>query len=324
MFVRFWGTRGSLPLDCPPSLIRHKIVGALLQSRGRSFSDRAEAERFVDRELAPEFGPGFGGATPCVEVRGGEHVQEVVLLDAGSGLAAFGRRWSHDARSANPATFHILLSHLHWDHIQGFPFFEPGYNGANSIVVHTCHPGAEAALRSQMDAPFFPVRLESFRAGVSFQVHTPGEPFLVNGFAVDSIRQNHPGVSYGYRLERDGKSLVYSTDAEHAVSNPDAAAPFVNFFRDADLLIFEAMFTRDEVTYEKAGWGHASNLDAVELAALARVRRIALFHHDPASDDDRLAAFESEARKHAREVARDSGGLPREVFMARDGMDVTL
>lgn len=324
MLVRFWGTRGSLPLDCPPSLIRQKIVGALIQARGRVFSDRTEAERFVDSELAPEFGPGFGGATPCVEVRGGDHSQEVILLDAGSGLAAFGRRWSHDARSTKPATFHILLSHLHWDHIQGFPFFEPGYNAENKIVIHSCHPQAETALSSQMDAPFFPVRLDSFRASVSFHIHKPGEPFVINGFAIDSIRQSHPGVSYGYRLERDGKSVVYSTDAEHALSNPDDAAPFVHFFRNADLVIFEAMFTRDEVTYEKAGWGHASNLDAVELAALAKVKRIALFHHDPASDDDRLSAFESDARKHAREVARDSGGLPREVFMARDGMEVAL
>ena len=324
MLIRFWGTRGSLPLDCPPSLLRRKLVGALLQSRGRPFADRAEAERFVDTELEPEFGPGFGGATPCVEVRGGDDSRQVLLLDAGSGLAAFGRHWKTDARSSAPATFHILLSHLHWDHIQGIPFFAPAYAPGNRIVIHSCHGQVEAALRAQMDEPFFPVPLSSFAASVSFEVHKVGEPFALNGFAVDTIRQNHPGVSYGYRLERDGKALVYSTDAEHAVSDPDVAAPFVRFFRNADLLIFEAMFTRDEVNYDKAGWGHASSLDAVELAALARARRIALFHHDPAADDDRLAAFEADARRHAREVARVSEGLPREVFMARDGMELAL
>ena len=324
MLVRFWGTRGSLPLDCPPSLIRQKLAGALLQARGRPFSDRMEVERFIDFELAPEFGPGFGGATPCVEVRGGDSAREVVLLDAGSGLAEFGRRWKHDARSAHPAVFHIVLSHLHWDHIQGFPFFEPGYSAENKIVIHSCHPQVEAALASQMDTPFFPVPLSSFRAGISFVVYKPEEDFVINGIRVSSIRQSHPGVSYGFRLEYEGKSLVYSTDAEHAVIDPNAAAPFVKFFSGADLLVFEAMFTRDEVTYEKAGWGHASNLDAVELAALAKVKRIALFHHDPASDDDRLSAFEAEARRHAREVARESGGFPHEVFMSRDGMEVKL
>ena len=324
MLVRFWGTRGSLPLDCPPSLIRRKLVGALLQARGRAFTDRLEAERFIDFELAPEFGPGFGGATPCVEVAGGDSVQEVILLDAGSGLAEFGRRWKNDARSSRPAVFHIVLSHLHWDHIQGFPFFQPGYEAGNKIVVHSCHPKVEAALSSQMDAPFFPVPLSSFRAGMEFRVHEPETDFSINGIKVSSIRQSHPGVSYGYRLEYDGKSLVYSTDAEHAVIDPNAAAPFVKFFNGVDLLIFEAMFTRDEVTYEKAGWGHASNLDAVELAALAKVKRIALFHHDPASDDDRLASFEGDARKHAREVARESGRFPHEVFMARDGLELKL
>ncbi len=324
MLIRFWGTRGSIPLDCPPETLRRKLVGALLLARGRPFSDRAEAERFVDNELPAEFGPGFGGATPCVEVRGGEESRQVVLLDAGSGLAAFGRHWKMDARSAAPATFHILLSHLHWDHIQGIPFFAPAYAHGNRIVIHTCHPQAEAALRAQMDSPFFPVPLSSFAASVSFEVHRVGAPFVVNGFKVDTIRQNHPGVSYGYRLERDGKALVYSTDAEHAVVDPDAAAPFIHFFRQADLLVFEAMFTRDEVSYDKAGWGHASSLDAVELAALARARRVALFHHDPSADDDRLAAFEADAGRHAREVARASDGLPREVFMARDGMEISL
>lgn len=324
MLVRFWGTRGSSPLDCPPSLIRRKIAGALLAARGRLFRDAEEAARFVDRELAPEFGPGFGGATPCVEVLGGEDPGEVVLLDAGTGLAAFGRRWRDDARSARPATFHIILSHLHWDHIQGFPFFEPGYDGANRVVIHSCHAQAEAALRAQMAAPFFPVPVESFRAGISFVTHRPGERFSVNGFSVDSIRQEHSGDSYGYRLERAGRSLVYSTDAEHASGDAEDAAAFADFFREADLLIFDAMFSRDEITGEKTGWGHASGRDAVEFAGSARVRRLALFHHDPASDDARLATHEAEARRHARDVSLATGSAETEVFMARDGMEVAL
>ena len=148
--------------------------------------------------------------------------------------------------------------------------------------------------------------------------------FSIAGLTAEAIAQKHPGVSYAYRLNRDGKALVYSTDAEHAMSDAGREAPFVAFARGADLLIFEAMFTRDEVNYDKAGWGHASNLDAVELAALARVGRLALFHHDPASDDARLTDFEADARRYAAEVAEQTGGYPREVFMARDGMELAL
>lgn len=324
MNVRFWGTRGSLPLDCPPALQRDKLIGALLRANGRKFADAEAAGRFVDAELPAEFAPGFGGATPCVELLLEDTPGEVVLLDAGSGLAEFGRRWKNDPRSALPTTFHILLSHLHWDHIQGIPFFAPAYEVGNRVILHTCHAEAESAIRAQMSAPYFPVSFAAFRAHVTFTVHVPGVPFIVAGSVVHALLQRHPGDSFSYRVNHGGKVIVYATDAEYAVSDERQAAPAVTFFRDADLLIFEAMYTRDEVIYDKAGWGHSCNLDAVVLAALAKVKRLALFHHDPAADDSRLAEFEREAVKHAKEAALVSSGFPRAVFMARDGMCVTI
>lgn len=324
MHVRFWGTRGSVPRDCPPSLLREKLVGALLLAQGRVFPSRAEAARFVDDELPAEFGPGFGGATPCVEVSRGGETDTVLLLDAGSGLAEFGRRWKDDPRSATPTTFHLLLSHLHWDHIQGLPFFEPAYSPRNRIVIHACHPAAEATLRAQMDSPWFPVPFSTMRATISFEVHGVAESFEFGGFHVRARLQSHPGDSYAYRIEADGKTLVYATDAEYTTGDPGVAQGVAAFFRDADLLIFEAMFTRDEVVYEKTGWGHASHFDGVELAALGRVKRLALFHHDPAASDERLAAFEAEARDYAKRAGQVTPRFPGVVFMARDGQSLAL
>lgn len=324
MNVRFWGTRGSLPLNCPPTLLREKLIGALLRANGRHFAGADAAGRFVDTELPAEFGPGFGGATPCVELQIADAPGEVLLLDAGTGLAEFGRQWKNDPRAATPTTFHILLSHLHWDHIQGIPFFEPAYEVGNRVILHTCHSEAESAIRAQMAPPYFPVSFSAFRAHVTFEVHPPGAGFVVAGCVVNTLLQRHPGDSFGYRVNHGGKVVVYATDAEYAVSDERQAAPAVAFFHDADLLIFEAMYTRDEVVYDKAGWGHSCNLDAVVLAALAKVKRLALFHHDPSVGDARLAEFEREAVKHAKEAALVSSGFPKSVFMARDGMSVLI
>lgn len=324
MQVRFWGTRGSVPRSAPPSTIRAKLVGALLAARGRKFADAAEASRFVDTELPAEFGPGFGGATPCVEIKLADTPDEILLLDAGSGLADFGRQWKNDPRSAKPAVFHILLSHLHWDHIQGLPFFEPAYTPGNRVIIHTCHAEAESALRAQMAPPFFPVGFDALKAHVTVEVHPRETPFVVAGAVVKNRLQHHPGDSFGFRVSADGKTLVYATDAEYPPADERHAAPSIAFFHDADLLIFEAMYTRDEVVYDKAGWGHSCNLDGVVLAALAKVRRLALFHHDPAASDGRLDEFEREAVKHAKEAAQVSGGFPAAVFMARDGMELTV
>ena len=324
MIVRFWGTRGSVPLDCPPALLREKLVGALMKAQGRRFISAEDAGKFVDTELPAEFGPGFGGATSCVEIALEDTPDEVILLDAGTGLAEFGRRWKNDPRAAAPATFHLILSHLHWDHIQGLPFFEPAYVPGNRIIIHTCHAEAEAALRGQMAPPYFPVPFSTFRAHVTFEVHSTTSTFVAAGCLIRALLQRHPGDSFGFRITHDGKSVVYATDAEYAVSDEKQAAPAVEFFHDADLLIFEAMFTRDEVVYDKAGWGHSCNLDAVVLSALARVKRIALFHHDPAATDARLAEFEREAVKHAKEAALVSNGFPKSVFMAKDGLSLTI
>lgn len=324
MHVRFWGTRGSIPLDCPPALLREKLIGALLTAQGRRFADAADAGAFVDTELPAEYGPGFGGATPCVEVSLAGDTGTVLLLDAGSGLAEFGRRWKDDPRSATPTTFHLLLSHLHWDHIQGFPFFEPAYSPQNRVVIHACHPAAEATLRAQMESPWFPVPFSTMRAAVSFETHGEAEPFEVAGFSVQAHLQWHPGDSYAYRIEAGGRTLVYATDAEYTTSDQELAQSVATFFRDADLLIFEAMFTRDEVVYEKTGWGHASNLDGVELASMGRVKRLALFHHDPAASDAKLTAFELEAQSYARGAGQVTPGFPSAVFMARDGMSLVL
>src|SRR5262249_6346000 len=146
-------------------------------------------------------------------------------------------------RGSSGNTFHVFMSHMHWDHIQGFPFFMPAYLPGNRVRVYGCHAELEAAFRRQNAAPSFPVDFERIGAAIEFVHLDPDRRYEIAGLGVRAVRQHHGGDSYGYRFERDGKSVVYSTDSEHKQDDPAAVRAFVEFFRDADLVIFDAMYS---------------------------------------------------------------------------------
>jgi ribonuclease BN (tRNA processing enzyme) len=149
---------------------------------------------------------------------------------------------------------------------------------------------------------------------------TPGRPVAVNGLTVTAKLQLHAGDSYGYRLEHGGRTLIYSTDSEHKLDNEAERQSFVEFFRDADLVIFDAMYSLADAISVKADWGHSSNVVGVELCQLARARRLCLFHHEPIYDDAQIARVLAETRRYA-EI---TGEAPLDVVAAYDGMEVDL
>ncbi|MBN1104565.1 MAG: MBL fold metallo-hydrolase [Deltaproteobacteria bacterium] len=314
MLVRFWGTRGSLPASLTEQAIREKISFALRTALKRGLSPEAEIDAFMDGEL-PFWARGtYGTSTPCVEIQEGE---DILLCDAGSGLRGFGH---HTMRTCGPPvsrTFHIFLSHLHWDHIQGFPFFVPAYIKGCEIVLYGCHQEMEEAFSLQQSPPFFPVRLKELAAHIRFVTLTPGESYEVRGFTVTAIEQRHPGRSYGYRFERNGRTIVYSTDSEHSYESDEEARPFLDFIRGADLLIFDAQYTFIDAITVKQDWGHSNNLLGVELAQKARVKHLCLYHMEPVSPDQDLKKFLADTKRLASLL---NEGIAFHVSMAYDGM----
>ena len=320
MRVVFWGTRGSLPRAVGADAVREKVrraVEAALES-GLAFGDDVDA--FLS-SLPFDVLSTFGGSTPCVEIRTGEP-RELLVLDAGTGLRDLSVHLGR-AGPSPPLRVHLLLSHLHWDHIQGFPFFTPAYVPGNEIHVYGCHDGIEEAFRRQQEAPFFPVPLGAMGASIAFHRLDVVEPATIAGFGVTSFLQNHPGNSYGYLLERDGTRVVYSTDSEHYDEAFEDGYPFVDMARDADLLVFDAAYSLADQLDSKKDWGHSSNTVGVELAMRAGVRRLCLFHHDHALGDDALERIREETAEYLEIFAGDDGpGL--EIVMAYDGLEIEL
>jgi phosphoribosyl 1,2-cyclic phosphodiesterase len=316
--VRFWGTRGSLPVALDAAGVRAKLVAALRNAIGRALPSDEAIDAYLD-SLPFDVCGTFGGSTSCVEIVTGD--RDHVVCDLGSGLRSFGAAAIARHGPASPQTYHLFVSHVHWDHIMGLPFFGPAYIPGNRLVFYGGHRDLEAALRRQMEPPSFPVPFEVFGATIEFVHLSPDAAHDVAGMRVRVKRQHHTGDSYGYRFEGSGRAIVYSTDSEHKLAEPDERPAFAEFFRDADLVIFDAMYSLAEATSVKADWGHSSNIVGVELCQLARAKELCLFHHEPALDDAALVKVLAETRRF-EEITR--GDVPVRISAAYDGLEIAL
>jgi len=265
----------------------------------------------------------YGGNTACVEVRDGHG--HLVVLDAGTGIRGLGK---HLAAQASPdgVRAHILLSHAHWDHIQGLPYFAPFFKKGNVITVWGPKQGDVEMgdiLRQLMQPVVFPVPLDALAATLEVK-HVNAEPIETEGCTITAMRVRHPAVTLGYRLEMPGGvSVVYVTDDELGPAGQYDVGPkwherFVKFIGGADLLIHDAMYTPEECVAH-AGWGHSSYVEAVELARESGAKRLALFHHEPEHTDDATDVIAEKARDVA---ARNAGRT--EIVAAAEGLNITL
>ena len=319
MRVRFWGTRGSIPVGLTAADVRDRLAQALVAAAGRRFDSYGEAHDFVQQTLPFELTHTFGGHTSCVEIETGQ--DEYFVCDMGSGARAFGDHVLA-RQGGRPATVNVFMSHMHWDHIMGFPFFGPAYVKGTRIRIHGCHALLEQAFRLQQSPPCFPVTFEQLGATIEFIKLVPDVAVQVSGISVKPQVQHHSGDSYGYRFDMGGRSVVYTTDSEHKLEDRAQSERFVRFFRGADLVIFDAMYSLAEAVSVKEDWGHSSNVVGVELCQRAQVKHLVLFHHEPANNDAAIGQALRDARR-LEELTREARPALR-VSAAHDGLEIDL
>ena len=252
-------------------------------------------------------GMAAGGNTACVEVVAGD---TRIILDAGTGLRALG----NERMREGIRTTTILLSHLHWDHVAGLPFFTPIYVPGHRVEIASGPNGVmplEQAMRELFRAPFFPVGYDDLGGTVTTRALGTNDRFTIGDIEITMARLNHPDPVYGFRLEHAGQSIVYATDTEHFSCVDPTLRKLAS---GADILIYDAQYTPDEYP-SKVGWGHSTWQAGVELARAAAVPQLVLFHHDPMRTDSQLAALEASARAALPGTVAAREGL---VLSARD------
>jgi len=283
--VKFWGVRGSIPTP---------------------------GVKYVK----------YGGNTACVEMQLPNDM--LFIFDAGTGIRELGNSL---LKSGKKQKVYIFLSHFHWDHIQGLPFFMPSYREGNEINIlgmNTQETRLAKIISNQMESVYFPIRLQSLKAKMKFQILTEGK-FSIGNATIDAMYTNHPGMSMGYVITIGKTKIGYFTDNE-IVPIPlwsddtsglkyqlNMTTKMQTLLRDADLLIHDAQYTMEEYK-SKVGWGHSSIHEVVSLAMESKVKRLVLFHHDPDRFDDHIDVLVA----NCKEVLNDH---PLECFAAHEGME---
>lgn len=318
--IKFWGTRGSIPAPPSAAAEREKLARVLASAEPSDIADRAAIEAFIDSGCRGALPTRYGGNTSCVEVRAADGAR--LLFDLGSGARVFATELAAAHGPVLKEPLNILLSHLHWDHIQGFPFFVPAYVPGNQLRIHGCHPDIEGALQRQQSDPFFPVPFAVLGADISTHTLEPGETVEISGFQVTPFALMHGGGAYAYRIERDGVSVVYATDGEHKPETVHPESPYVEFIKDADVLIFDAQYSLAESISIKEDWGHSSNVVGVELALHARVRRLVFFHHDPLTADYDIDEMVESSRQFEQIMRGERPNLT--ISAAWDGLEMEV
>ncbi len=283
MKLKFWGVRGSVPSPVSSVEIEDKLVAALAGAQNVDLGDVDAIQAYV-RTLPPLVRGTVGGNTPCISVQVGD---EWIIFDAGSGIRELGIALLETEFARGQGVAHLFMSHTHWDHIQGFPFFSSLLPSGNRVNVYSPLSNLESRFRGQQVPRYCPISLDRSRADLRFIQLKENAPINIAGVQVHNILQPHPGRSYGYRLNGDGASIVYATDAEYKDLGEAHTQRYVEFMQDADVLIFDSQYTFSDAL-QRPDWGHSSSLIGVDMALRANVKRMFLYHFDPTYSDDEV------------------------------------
>lgn len=291
MDIQFWGVRGSLPTPLTPQQIQLKIIAAVQRITPCDIESAETRERFISNLPEWIFGT-TGGNTPCVVITDGD---TKIILDCGTGLRVYGKTETENKN------YHILLSHFHWDHIQGLPFFDPAYDPTAKIHFYSPFPAAKKLLQQQMKRPYYPVPFEAFTEDFNFHNIRKGEEFKIGELTVNFCKMSHPGNSYSYSFSKNGKKFVYATDVELKSKDFEKNEYTTKVFKDADVIILDSQYTVEEA-YKKVNWGHSAFCYAIDFAVHWNIKELYLFHHEPTYDDKKLSSILQAARWYAQYI----------------------
>ena len=316
MRVKFWGVRGSIASPVSGRVIQDKIEKILSLATPADIQSPESIKSFMSG-LSFSSKNTYGGNTTCLEIR--DSLGRLYIIDAGTGLRELGNKILPEGYLQGKGHARWLFTHTHWDHIQGIPFFVPAYIPGNVFDIYSSVDNLPERLNYQHAPTHFPIGFDGLRSIKNYYyINSSGYTHLSDTVRVSSIAVRHPGGSFSYRLEENGKSIIFASDAEFNVDEMENIQSYISFFQGADILIFDTQYTFEE-SLNKIDWGHSSASIATDIALKAGVKKLVMFHHDPSYNDEKLDAVYLRALNY-KNMMVDSNDL--EIVMAYEGLEL--
>lgn len=318
MRVKFWGVRGSIPTPLSTEQLQEKLFRALTAAKNLNTEDASEVRAFI-ANLPPAVRSVVGGNTTCVEINSGD---DLIIIDGGTGIRQLGYSLMAHEFGRGQGTVHIFLTHAHWDHLQGIPFFNPAFVPGNKIIFYAVNHDPRVYLEHQQVSPtYFPIPVSQMAADLSFVQLEEGETVQIGRCSISNLALYHPGTAYAYRFE-DGESVfVFASDGEYKSLDDEGLRKFVDFFQGADGLVFDCQYSLRDVLLSKSDWGHSSAMIGVEIAERAKVKRLITTHYDAPDTDDQIYSVVDSARRYA-EITPTPGAV--EIVVGTEGLELFL
>lgn len=312
MNIHFWGVRGSIPTPLTSQQIQKKIYAALQRIKTENIESDEAKEKFI-ASLPWWISSTAGGNTPCVELTLNDGNK--LVFDAGSGMRVMGKF----ADLPENKRYHLFMSHFHWDHIQGLPFFDSSYNPGVIFDVYSPFADMKDYLAKQMVAPYYPVDFSAIEGHFNFHVINPGAVVKIGNAEISCVKMSHPGDSYTYSVIENGRKFVYATDIELGAKDFAHTETRARIFENADVMLVDSQYTVEEAL-RKVNWGHSAFCYAIDFASSWKVKKMYMFHHEPTYDDRKLNTILESAHWYANYVSGDS----LDIDIAREGESFDL
>ena len=278
MRIKFWGVRGSVATPLMGDDVERKIEKALTLARPGDVSSEEAVKAFI-KTLPLSVKGTYGGNTPCIHVE--TDIGDTIIIDCGTGMVNLGKELMTGEFGKGRGVASLLISHTHWDHISGIPFFAPLYVPGNRFNFYSPVAEIKKRLDLQQAKTHFPIDLDFMASNKEFYEIDQEEELILNETIVKNKQMPHPGNSFGYRIEDKGKVFVYTSDCEFNIDAISSIAEYNDFFANADILVFDTHYTFEE-SIARYDWGHSSASIAIDIAGKLNVKKLVLFHHNPA------------------------------------------
>lgn len=321
MTVKYWGVRGSLPSSLSPEQWASHFEQVMHRFFRQGHKTAEDISRFLKAETLTQIG-GFGTHTTCVEVKTSAGQ---IIIDGGSGLKSLGDKMMAGPCGKGQGKVHLFLTHFHWDHLLGLPFFAPHFIKGNEIHYYAVQPELEDVVRNKFRKPLFPVSFEMLGAKIFFHRLEPRKPQKVFDMTVTPYQLDHPDPCWGFRVEVGGKAYAHCVDTEGTRITQEQLGADRPLYTNANLMYFDAQYTLPELA-EKANWGHSASELGLDLAFQENIQQVIFAHHDPGASIEQIERLKKETQEYYDlKTKKASGKLPTVKWQfAHEGLTVEI